>query len=137
MSNPFRRRGRLSALFLGAGTALAVAAPGAHAITPSEVPSIGADTGRFTLPITCDISVPALGNLKVLNLGGTVDIRGIAPVQLAPGQPFYLSQGQGALTLPSWLSTLGGLVTVDKADAVVDNLNIGATGSTPEVVNLS
>ncbi|MBO9531910.1 MAG: hypothetical protein J7513_02935 [Solirubrobacteraceae bacterium] len=132
-----RRRGRLSTLLLSAGAALAVAAPSASAIAPAEVPSIGADTGRFTLPITCDISVPALFNLKVLNLAGTVDIKGIAPVQLAPGQPFYLSQGAGALTLPAWLSSLGGLVTIDKADAVVDNLNIGATGSTPSVINLS
>lgn len=130
-------RGRLGTLLAGAGAALAFAAPNASAIPVQDVPSIGADTGRFTLPITCNITVPALGNIQVLNLAGTVDIQGIAPVQLKPGQPFYLSQGQGALTLPAWLSSLGGLVTVNRADAVVDNLLIGATRSTPSQVNLS
>ncbi|MBJ7471925.1 MAG: hypothetical protein JHD16_11520 [Solirubrobacteraceae bacterium] len=134
---PFRR-GRAGSLVAGVATALALAAPiSASAIAPADVPDIGADTGRFTLPITCDIKVPALGNLQVLQLPGTVDIQGIAPVQLAPGQPFYLSQGAGALTLPAWLSTLGGLVTVDRADAVVDQLYIGATRSTPSSINLS
>lgn len=128
---------RLTSLLACAGAALAVAAPQASAIDVADVPSIGADTGRFTLPITCDITLPTLGNIKVLQLGGTVDIQGIAPVQLAPGQPFYLSQGQGALTLPAWLSTLGGLVSVNRADANVDNLIIQATGSTPSSVNLS
>lgn len=129
------RRGSLAAV---AGAALALAVPtGAQAIAPADVPAIGADTGRFTLPITCDISVPWLGNLKVLNLAGTVDIQGIAPVQLAPGQPFYLSQGSGALTLPSWLSSLGGLVAINRADANVTQLNIAATGSSPEVINVA
>ena len=136
-NRPSRRR-RAGALIAGATAALALAAPmSASAIPVSELPEIGADAGRFTLPLSCDITVPALGNLKVINLAGTVDIRGIAPVQLAPGQPFYLSQGAGALTLPAWLSTLGGLVTVDRADADVDSLNIDATGSTPERINLS
>jgi hypothetical protein len=130
-------RSRLGSLLAGATAALAFAAPNAAAIPVQDVPAIGADTGRFTLPITCNITVPALGNLQVLNLAGTVDIQGIAPVQLHPGQPFSLSQGQGALTLPAWLSSLGGLVTVNRADAVVDNLLIGATRSTPSQVNLS
>ncbi len=135
-NRPFRRRA--GALAAGATAALALAAPmSAQAIPVAELPEIGADAGRFTLPITCDITVPQLGNLKVINLAGSVDIRGIAPVQLAPGQPFYLSQGAGALTLPAWLSTLGGLVSVDRADAVVDQLFIDATGSTPERINLS
>lgn len=134
---PNRRR-RVGSLVAGATAALALAAPmSASAIPVAEVPDIGADAGRFTLPITCDIKVPALGNLTVLNLPGTVDIKGIAPVQLAPGQPFYLSQGAGALTLPAWLSTLGGLVTVDRADANVDTLYIDATRSSPERINLS
>lgn len=138
MSNRLSRRRRVGALIAGATAALAFAAPTpASAIPVAEVPDIGADAGRFTLPITCDITVPLLGNLKVLNLPGTVDIKGIAPVQLAPGQPFYLSQGAGALTLPAWLSTLGGLVTVDRADANVDTLYIDATRSTPERINLS
>ena len=83
MRTSFRRRGRLGSLLVGAVSALAIATPSASAIAPSEVPSIGADTGRFTLPITCDISIPALANIKVLNLAGTVDIQGIAPVQAA------------------------------------------------------
>ncbi|MDQ8045197.1 MAG: DUF6801 domain-containing protein [Solirubrobacteraceae bacterium] len=107
------------------------------AIAPADVPDIGADTGRFTLPITCQINVPLLNGFTVLNLNGSVDIQGIAPVQLAPGQPFYLSQGSGALTLPSWLSTLGGLVAVNRADATVTQLNIQATGSTPDTINVA
>ena len=120
-------RGRLGSLLVGAAAALAVVAPTASAIAPADVPGIGADTGRFTLPITCDISVPALNNLRVLQLPASVDIQGIAPVQLAPGQPFYLSQGKGALSLPAWLSGLAQTVGVNRADAYVDTVNISAT----------
>lgn len=138
MSNRLTRRRRVGALIAGATAALAFAAPTpASAIPVAEVPDIGADAGRFTLPITCDVKVPFLGNLTVLNLPGTVDIKGIAPVQLTPGQPFYLSQGAGALTLPAWLSTLGGLASFDRADANVDQLYIDATRSNPERINLS
>jgi len=104
------------------------------ALDTSLVPSIGADTGRFTLPISCQIS---LGTLKLIKIGGTVDIQGIAPVHLGPGQEFYLSQGAGALTLPAWISSLGGLVTVNRADAIVTSLRIGATRSTPATVDLA
>ncbi|RZI85569.1 MAG: hypothetical protein EOP38_04650 [Rubrivivax sp.] len=104
------------------------------ALDPQLVPSIGADTGRFTLPITCGVK---LGTFQIAKIKGTVDIQGIAPVQLGPGQAFYLSQGQGALTLPSWLSTLGGLVAIKTADAVVDSLLIGATNSSPATINLA
>ncbi len=106
----------------------------ANALDPALVPSIGADTGRFTLPIVCGIK---LGTLKVATIRGTVDIEGIAPVQLGPGQDFYLSQGKGALTLPGWLSALGNIVTIKTADAVVDSLLIGATRSNPATINLA
>jgi hypothetical protein len=125
-------------LAAASAAAAALATPmSASALAPADVPAIGADTGRFTLPITCSITVPALGNLKVIDLPASVDIQGVAPVQLGPGQQFYLSQGRGALTLPSWLSTLGGLVTINRADAVVDRLAIGATRSNPATVNVS
>jgi hypothetical protein len=106
----------------------------AFALDPALVPSVGADTGRFTLPISCGIK---LGGVKVITIKGTVDIQGIAPVQLGPGQEFYLTQGRGELTLPAWLSTLGGLVVVKKADAQVDSLLIGATRSEPATINLA
>ena len=122
------------ALALTAIAAAAFAPATSSALDTTLVPSIGADTGRFTLPISCQIS---LGSLKVIKIGGTVDIQGIAPVQLGPGQVFYLSQGAGALTLPSWLSSLGGLVTINRADAVVSSLRIGATRSTPATVDLA
>jgi hypothetical protein len=120
-------------------TAAAALAPvTASALDTKLVPSIGADTGRFTLPISCGIKLPEiLGNVEVIKINGTVDIEGIAPVQLGPGQVFYLSQGKGALTLPAWLSSLGGLVTINKADAVVDSLKIGATRSNPATVDLA
>jgi hypothetical protein len=114
--------------------AIALLPSTASALDTKLVPSIGADTGRFTLPISCQIS---LGTVKVIKIGGTVDIQGIAPVQLGPGQTFYLSQGAGALTLPSWLSSLGGIATIKTADAKVSSLRIGATRSTPAVVDLA
>jgi len=114
--------------------AVALVPTTASALDTKLVPSIGADTGRFTLPIACAIK---LGTLQVAKINGTVDIQGIAPVQLGPGQEFYLSQGSGALTLPAWLTTLGGLVTINKADAVVDSLLIGATRSTPATIDLA
>lgn len=106
----------------------------AHALDPQLVPSIGADTGRFTLPIACGIK---LGTFKIATIKGTVDIEGVAPVQLGPGQDFYLSQGKGSLTLPGWLSALGGIIAIKKADAVVDTLMIGATRSNPAAINLA
>ncbi|HEX5357946.1 MAG TPA: DUF6801 domain-containing protein [Aquabacterium sp.] len=125
-----RMRGALALMAVG----VALAPTTASALDTNLVPSIGADTGRFTLPISCQISV---GTLKLIKIGGTVDIQGIAPVQLGPGQAFYLSQGSGALTLPAWLSTLGGIATINKADATVSSLKIGATRSTPATVDLS
>lgn len=125
-----RMRGACALMALAA----ALAPTTASALDPQLVPSIGADTGRFTLPIACGIK---LGTLKVATIKGTVDIEGIAPVQLGPGQDFYLSQGKGALTLPGWLSALGGLIAIKKADAVVDSLMIGATRSTPAAINLA
>lgn len=123
------------AVALMAATTAAVLAPStASALDTALVPSIGADTGRFTLPISCQIS---LGKIKLIKIAGSVDIQGIAPVQLGPGQEFYLSQGSGALTLPAWLTTLGGIVTVNKADAVISSLRIGATRSTPATVDLA
>lgn len=106
----------------------------ASALDPKLVPSIGADTGRFTLPIKCGIK---MGTLKIITLNGTVDIEGIAPVQIGPGQEFYLTQGKGALTLPGFLSLLGPMVTITKADTVITSLRIGATRSTPATINLA
>jgi hypothetical protein len=128
----FLRRMRGAFALIAVGVALVPTT--SRALDTKLVPSIGADTGRFTLPISCQIS---LGTLKVIKIGGTVDIQGIAPVQLGPGQEFYLSQGAGALTLPAWLSTLGGIVTINKADANVSSLRIGATRSTPATVDLA
>ncbi len=125
---------RLGGAFALAAVACTLASSPAHALDPALVPSVGADTGRFTLPINCGIK---LGGIKLITIKGSVDIQGIAPVQLGPGQEFYLTQGRGELTLPAWLSTLGGLVVVKKADAVVDSLLIGATRSSPATINLA
>lgn len=130
LSIPSGMRGAIALM----AVAVALVPTAANALDPQLVPSIGADTGRFTLPILCGIK---LGTLKVAQIRGTVDIEGIAPVQLGPGQDFYLSQGKGSLTLPGWLSALGGIVAVKKADAVVDSLMIGATNSTPAAINLA
>jgi hypothetical protein len=125
---------RVRGAFALMAVAAALAPSASNALDLQQVPSIGADTGRFTLPISCQISV---SGIKLIKIGGTVDIQGVAPVQLGPGQTFYLSQGSGALTLPAWLTTLGGIVTVNKADAVVTSLKIGATRSTPATVDLA
>jgi hypothetical protein len=123
------------AIALTAVTAAAALIPTtASALDPKLVPSVGADTGRFTLPISCQIR---LGGFKLIKIAGSVDIQGIAPVQIGPGQQFYLSQGSGALTLPAWLTTLGGVIAVNKADAKVTSLKIGATRSTPATFDLA
>ena len=128
---------RISGALALAAAAAAMLPTTANALDPKLVPSVGADTGRFTLPIKCAIKLPDLGNLQLITITGNVDIEGVAPVQLGPGQDFYLSQGKGALTLPSWISSLGGLIAVNKADAVVDKLLIGATRSAPATINLA
>lgn len=109
----------------------------ASALDTEKVPSIGADTGRFNLPIECGISLPDLGGMELATINATADIEGVAPVQLGPGQDFFLSQGSGTLTLPPWISTLGGLFTFNRADAELDSLRIGAANATPDVIDLA
>lgn len=117
--------------------ALALTPVTVSALDPEKVPSIGADMGRFNLPIECDIKLPSLGDTPLATIGANADIQGIAPVELGPGQTFFLSQGSGSLTLPAWLSTLGGIVTIKSADANVDSLRIGARGASPAVFDLA
>ncbi|MBW8483018.1 hypothetical protein [Actinomadura parmotrematis] len=113
---------------------LALVQPPAHALPPGDVPAVGADTGRFKLPIGCTIT---LGGLPVFYLPTDVDVQGVAPVQLGPGQRFYLSQGSGSITFPSWLTSLAPILGIDKADARVTDLSIGASDSTPSVINIA
>lgn len=109
----------------------------ASALDPAHVPSIGADTGRFNFPIRCEIRLPFLGNLRIIDIYGDADITGVAPVQLGPNQDFYLSQGSGALTLPPWLTSLAGLVGINRADATLDSLRIGAMNAVPATIDLA
>lgn len=111
-----------------------VSAPPARALPPGDVPAIGVDTGRFKLPIGCTIT---LGGLPVFYLPTDVDVQGVAPVQLGPGQEFWLTQGSGSITFPSWLTALAPILGVGKADARITDLSIGASGSTPESVNIA
>jgi len=109
-------------------------APAARALPAQDVPSIGADTGRFKLPIGCTIT---LGGLPVFYLPTDVDVQGVAPVQLGPGQEFWLTQGSGSITFPGWLTSLAPILGITKADAKVTDLSIGASGSTPPVINIA
>ncbi|WP_424186115.1 hypothetical protein ACOBQX_30260 [Actinokineospora sp. G85] len=111
--------------------------PGAQAIPVDEVPPIGADSGRFALPISCAITLPEFGDIKVLDLPTTVDIQGVAPTQLRPGQQFYLTQGKGGMIFPEWLPSLAGLVGIGKVDANLVEMNIGAKNASPSVINIS
>ncbi|MDL4817490.1 hypothetical protein [Actinomadura opuntiae] len=133
------RRGRLRRpLAACAGAALAaltfVIAPSAQALPPGDVPAVGVDTGRFKLPIGCTIK---LAGLPVFYLPTDVDVQGVAPVQLGPGQQFYLSQGSGSITFPSWLTSLAPILGIDKADAKITDLSIGASNSTPSSINIA
>jgi hypothetical protein len=128
------RRG-LAALAGAAALALAlVQAPAAHALPPQDVPGIGVDTGRFKLPIGCTI---ALAGLPVFYLPTDVDVQGVAPVQLGPGQEFWLTQGSGSITFPEWLTALAPILGITRADARVTDLTIGASDSTPSAVNIA
>ncbi|MEU8800419.1 hypothetical protein [Spirillospora sp. NPDC048819] len=112
-----------------------VAPPAANAIPAQDLPAIGVDTGRFKLPIACTINFA--GVLPVLWLPLDVDIQGVAPVQLGPGQEFWLTQGSGSITFPEWLTTLAPILGIDRADATVSDMSIGATNSTPDAVNIA
>jgi hypothetical protein len=112
-----------------------VTPPAANAIPAEDLPAIGVDTGRFKLPIACTINFA--GALPVLWLPLDVDIQGVAPVQLGPGQEFWLTQGSGSITFPDWLTSLAPILGIDKADATVSDMSIGATNSTPDAVNLA
>lgn len=128
------RRG-LAALAGAAAVALAlVHAPAAQALPPQDVPAVGADTGRFKLPIGCTIT---LAGLPVFYLPTDVDVQGVAPVQLGPGQEFWLPQGSGSITFPSWLTSLAPILGITKADARVTDLTIGASDSTPPAINIA
>ncbi|GAA4425386.1 hypothetical protein ACFQV2_14560 [Actinokineospora soli] len=117
-----------------ATTALAAPAP---ALEIEDVPDIGVDTGRFNLPINCAITLPDFGGAKVFDLATNVDVQGVVATHLGPGQEFWLTQGSGAITFPSWLTGLGGFVGINRADAVVSKLEIGADGATPPVINVT
>ncbi|MFC0038574.1 hypothetical protein [Actinomadura rayongensis] len=134
-----RSRRRRAALALTAGAALLAssltALPSARAIQPADLPAVGVDTGRFKLPIACTINFA--GALPVLWLPLDVDIQGVAPVQLGPGQEFWLTQGSGSITFPEWLTALAPILGIDKADATISDMSIGATHSTPDAVNLA
>ncbi len=132
-----RRRLWASALAT-AGLAAALAPVGANAaLTVDQVPGPNVSAGRFTLPLTCKVTLPWLGNLQVLELPGTVQVAGAMPASVGPGQRFYLSKASGRVILPSWLSTLAPLIGAAKARAVVPQVNIRAAGATPEVINMA
>lgn len=133
-----RWRRRLAALAAGAATLLTLALTGtANALPVQDVPDIGVDTGRFSLPINCAISLPDFGGIKVLDLGTTVDVQGAVAAQLGPGQEFWLTQGSGSITFPEALTALAGFAGIDKADATISALNIGAQNATPAQINVA
>ncbi|MFC4912009.1 DUF6801 domain-containing protein [Actinomadura gamaensis] len=115
--------------------ALLTAMPPAGALPVGNVPDVGVDTGRFKLPIACTITLA--DTLPVLYLPLDVDVQGVAPVQLGPGQEFWLTQGSGSITFPSWLTSLAPILGLDKADAKITDLSIGATTSTPASINIA
>ncbi|WP_235960892.1 DUF6801 domain-containing protein [Actinomadura macrotermitis] len=108
--------------------------PPAGALPLKDVPEVGVDTGRFKLPIGCTIS---MAGLPFFYLPVDVDVQGVAPVQLGPGQEFWLTQGSGSITFPSWLTALAPLLGLSKADAKITDLSIGASTSTPESINIA
>ncbi|MEU5884196.1 hypothetical protein [Spirillospora sp. NPDC047279] len=129
-----RRRTLATALGLCVLALTFLHAPAARALPPGDVPAIGVDTGRFKLPIGCTIT---LGGLPVFYLPTDVDVQGVAPVQLGPGQEFWLTQGSGSITFPSWLTALTPILGITKADARIPDLSIGASTSTPESINIA
>jgi len=66
-----------------------------------------------------------------------VDVQGVAPVQVGPGQEFWLTQGSGSITFPTWLTSLAGIIAINKVDAKITDLSIGASTSTPESINIA
>jgi hypothetical protein len=120
------------------GAVLTAASLGAHAaLDPAQVPPVGASVGTFSLPLTCGITVPLLGNLKVWNLKTSVSISGAVPSTVGPGQRFYLSQASGTMTLPAWITTLAPLIGAKSADVVISEINISAVGASPETINMA
>lgn len=137
-----RRNGLITivtAIATAAGVAAAVAlttAP-ASAIPEEDVPPIGTDSGRIALPIHCEITTPDLGDAKIYDLYTHVTIEGVAPTVLGPGQQFFLTQGRGSMTFPKELTSLAGLFGIDRADATIKEMNIGATNASPDVYNIA
>ncbi|GAB3563652.1 hypothetical protein GCM10027445_06170 [Amycolatopsis endophytica] len=133
-----RLRRRVAAILTGVTTLLALTLTGtATALPARDVPDIGVDTGRFSLPINCAITLPDFGGVKVLDLGTTVDVQGAVAAQLGPGQEFWLTQGSGSITFPEALTALAGVAGIDKADATISALNIGAANATPARINVA
>ncbi|SOD72256.1 hypothetical protein SAMN05892883_1665 [Jatrophihabitans sp. GAS493] len=112
---------------------LGLSALPAGAVAAADVPPIGADAGRFNLPITCQI---ALGGVNLIGIDLSVQVQGVAPATLAPGQQFYLTQGSGSMTFPDWIPTLAGLIGGGTADATLTELNIGSTAGN-QIINVA
>lgn len=137
MPRPHRRLLAAAALTAGVAASALAATPASATLSADQVPGPNVSAGRFTLPLTCKVTLPWLGNLQVLTLPGTVEVAGAMPSSLGPGQRFYLSKASGRVMLPSWLATLAPLIGASKARAVVPQVNIRAKGATPEVVNMA
>jgi DNA mismatch repair protein MutH len=126
------------AAILGVTTLLALVLTGtANALPEQDVSDIGVDTGRFSLPTNCAITLPDFGGVKVLDLGTTVDVQGAVAAQLGRGQEFWLTEGSGSITFPEALTALAGVVGINKADATISALNIGAENATPAQHNVT
>ncbi|MFI6520965.1 DUF6801 domain-containing protein [Spirillospora sp. NPDC050679] len=130
-----RRITRWAAVVTAVCAVSLTAVPSAGALPPDQVPEVGVDTGRFKLPIGCTITLG--GALPVFWLPTDVDVQGVAPVQVGPGQEFWLTQGSGSITFPSWLTSLAPILGVTKADAKITDLSIGSSTSTPESINIA
>ena len=135
-----RRRVHMLLATFAAGAAVVTCAlipAGAGAYSASQIPPINADAGEFTLPISCAITLPQLGNLQFFTLSTNVTVKGAVADSVGPGQQFSLSEGSGYITFPSWISWLASIIGVKTADATISQLNIGAQGATPSSINVA
>jgi hypothetical protein len=107
------------------------------ALDVSKIPPINSSVGTFNLPLSCRIRVPALNNLQVWNLATSASISGAVPATIGPGQKFYLSEGSGSLTMPSWITSLAPIIGAKSATVRLTEINIAAVGATPEVFNIA
>lgn len=95
--------------------------------TPGGLPD-WAESGRINQDVKC--TLPILGSQTF-----TEQMSGTLSTEFAPGQSFYLTDGSGSLTIPSYLVTLLRLFGTKYISGTINTLDFGVLNGSPSTFN--